>query len=114
MSIEDKNCERLSIGRRHIHAWGNTCDQAWGCIFRVQEIGYSVFVPSLWIIPRFLLPVLPYLLLTSLQPVFWELSGAPKGLGAIAKQMKEVSQNMKEQDIYGQQITKRAQQTHRV
>lgn len=60
----------------------------------------------------YLLPVLPYLLLTSLQRVFTSL-GLPKYWKLLLIKCN-VSQNMKEHDIYRQQVIKTAHQTHRV
>lgn len=60
----------------------------------------------------YLLPVLPYLLLTSLQPVFTSL-GLPKDWKLLLIKCN-VSQNMKEHDIYRQQVIKTAHHTWRV
>lgn len=60
----------------------------------------------------YLLPVLPYLLLTSLQPVFTFL-GLPKDWRLLLIKCN-VSQNMREHNIYRQQVIKTAHQTRRV
>lgn len=85
LSTEDKTHERLNSGRCHIHAQVYTCHQPWGCILRPEKIGYSMAFLCLWTIQAYyLLPVLPYLLLTSLQfSPFW----SPKGLEATTNQM---------------------------
>lgn len=84
LSTEDKTHERLNSGRCDIHAQVYTCHQAWGFWeHRKLDIQWfsSPFGPFQ---AYYLLPVLPYLLLTSLQfSPFWD----PKGLQATANQM---------------------------
>lgn len=88
LSTEDKTCERLSSGRCHIHAQVYTCHQAWGCILRAQEIGYSVVFFSLWTIPSLLFTSYPPLSATHQFTTSFHLSRAPQGLKAIANQMQ--------------------------
>lgn len=113
LSTEDKTCERLSSGRCHIHAQVYTCHQAWRCILRAQEIGYSGFSSPFGPFQvYYLLPILPYLLLTSLQPVFTS-PGLPKDWKLLLIKCN-ISHNTKEHDIYRQQVMKTTHQTHRV
>lgn len=103
----------LSSGKCHIHAQVYPCHQAWGCILRAQEIGYSVVFFSLWTIPSLLFTSCPPLSATHQFTTSFHVSGAPKGLKALLIKCN-VFQNMKEHDIYRQQVIKTMYQTHRV
>lgn len=79
---------RLSSGRCRIHAQVYACHQPWVYILRAQEIVYSVVFLSLWTIPSLLFTSCPPLSATHQFTTSFHLSGAPKGLEAIANQMQ--------------------------